>query len=293
MSSSRVVSVIIPVYNRERLVGDALESVLSQTVPPGWELELVVVDDGSTDRTLEAVERGVGPSRSRGGAVSVLSVPHNGFPGAVRNRGVEASSGEVLAFLDSDDRWYPEKLCTQLPLHEAERCRISHTREVWLRNDRVVSQRKQKHLRHGKIFQDALRKCIVGPSTVMMARSLYREHGGFREDLEVAEDHEFWLRVLAEEEICFLETPPTEKRAGPWEQLSEKYGQIESFRITALRHLVRKEYFVHRGLPERHHQAREVLAQKLGIYAAGARKRGRNEEADRLELEAHQYRSSL
>ncbi|MFW5827584.1 MAG: glycosyltransferase family 2 protein [Alkalispirochaeta sp.] len=145
MSSSRVVSVIIPVYNRERLVGDALESVLSQTVPPGWELELVVVDDGSTDRTLEAVERGVGPSRSRGGAVSVLSVPHNGFPGAVRNRGVEASSGEVLAFLDSDDRWYPEKLCTQLPLHEAERCHISHTREVWLRNDRVVSQRKQKH----------------------------------------------------------------------------------------------------------------------------------------------------
>ncbi len=293
MSSSRVVSVVIPVYNRERLVAAAVESVLSQTVPPGWELELVVVDDGSTDGTVEAVERGVGAYRSLGGAISVLSVPHHGFPGAVRNRGVEASRGEVLAFLDSDDRWYPEKLRTQLPLHEAARCRISHTREVWLRNDRVVSQRGQKHARHGEIFQDALHKCIVGPSTVMMARTLFLEHGGFREDLEVAEDYEFWLRVLAGEEICFVETALTEKRAGPWDQLSEKYGQIEAFRIAALRDLVRAEYFLRRGLPERHQRAKEALAQKLHIYAAGARKRGRREEAARLEREAHQYRSLL
>jgi len=293
VSSTRVASVVIPVYNRQQIVGSAIESVVSQTVPPGWEVELLVVDDGSTDGTLEQIERYADTYRSPSVPVISVSLPHHGFPGAVRNRGVENARGEVLAFLDSDDRWYPEKLSTQLPHHETEQCRISHTREVWLRNDRVVSQRRQKHARYGDIFHDALHKCIVGPSTVIMARSLFAEHGGFREDLEIAEDYELWLRILAAEEICFIDTPLTEKRAGPWDQLSEKYGQIEAFRISALRDLVRAEYFLHRGLPERHKHAQNTLAHKLRIYAAGARKRGRGEEATRLEHEAHRYRPLL
>ncbi|MEX2443296.1 MAG: glycosyltransferase family A protein [Alkalispirochaeta sp.] len=293
MSRSRMVSAIIPVYNRELLVGAALESVISQTVPPGWELELVVVDDGSTDGTLSAVEQCVGAYRSAGGRVSLLSLPHIGFPGAVRNRGVDASHGELLAFLDSDDRWYPEKLPAQLNLHGSRRCRISHTREVWHRDGRSVSQRKQRHRREGDIFEDALHKCIVGPSTVMIDRTLYEESSGFREDLEIAEDYELWLRVLAAEEIAFVDRPLTEKRAGPWEQLSEKYGRIEAFRITALRDLVNGEYFSHRGMPVRQRRAQEELARKLLIYAGGARKRGRPAEAERLEQEARQYQQLL
>ncbi|MFW5693980.1 MAG: glycosyltransferase family A protein [Alkalispirochaeta sp.] len=293
MNRARVLSVIIPTYNRTRLVIAAIESVVSQELPAEWEMELVVVDDGSSDGTRDAVEQYARPYRSAGGRLSLRSLPHHGFPGAVRNRGVEASHGEVLAFLDSDDRWYPGKLLAQLPLHGAAQCRISHTREVWLRGDRTVSQRKQRHRRRGDIFQDALQKCIVGPSTVMMDRPLFDQVRGFREDLEVAEDYEFWLRVLATEEICFVERPFTEKRAGPWEQLSEKYGQIEAFRITALRDLVTQRYFLRRGLPDRHHHAQHMLAHKLRIYATGARKRGRAEEAARLEREAEQYHPSL
>lgn len=292
-SRPQIVSVIIPVYNRESLVGEALESVLSQTIPSGWELELIVVDDGSTDRTVSVVERLIVPFRSAGGCVSVLMIPHCGFPGAVRNRGVDIARGEVLAFLDSDDRWYPDKLQAQLTLHGTGDCRISHTRETWLRDGRVVSQRKQRHRRRGDIFKDALHKCIVGPSTVMIDRSLFVESAGFREDLEIAEDYEYWLRVLAWEEICLVDQPLTEKRAGPWDQLSEKYGRIEAFRITALRQLVQDEYFARLGMPLRHRQAQEMLTQKLLIYAQGARKRGRPVEAADLEREAHRYQIIL
>jgi glycosyltransferase involved in cell wall biosynthesis len=293
MIPHRLVSTIIPVHNREHLVGAAIESVVSQTVPPGWELELIVVDDGSTDGTMNVVERCLDHFQSDGGSASALSIPHSGYPGAVRNRGVEASRGELLAFLDSDDRWYPGKLAAQLTLHDAPRCRISHTREVWLREGRVVSQRKQRHRRQGDIFDDALQKCIVGPSTVVIERSLFDEGSGFREDLEIAEDYEYWLRILAAEEISFVDDALTEKRAGSWDQLSEKYGQIEAFRIAALRKLVVEGHFVHRGMPSRQQRAEETLARKLQIYAAGARKRGRRHEAERLEREAREYGPTL
>lgn len=293
MSPSRVVSVVIPVYNREHLVAEAIESVVSQSVPPGWELELIVVDDGSTDGTMSVVGRHIERVQSVGGAAAALSIPHSGYPGAVRNRGVAASHGEIIAFLDSDDRWYPGKLDAQLPLHDAPQCRISHTREVWLRERRVVSQRKQRHRRHGDIFEDALHKCIVGPSTVMIERTLFEESAGFREDLEIAEDYEYWLRILAAEEIFFIDTALTEKRAGRWDQLSEKYGRIEAFRIAALRKLVVDTHFSRRGMPHRQQRAQDMLAQKLLIYATGARKRGRQREAERLEREAYEYMPTL
>lgn len=289
----RIVSVIIPVYNREVLVGDAIESVLAQTVPSGWELELIVVDDGSTDGTANVVERQLTRFRSAGGRGSLVTLPHCGYPGAVRNRGVDIAQGAVLAFLDSDDRWYPGKLQAQLMPHGAAACRISHTRETWLRDGRVVSQRKQRHRRRGDIFADALHKCIVGPSTVLIDRALFEESSGFREDLEIAEDYEYWLRVLAQEEISFVDHPFTEKRAGSWDQLSEKYGQIEAFRIAALRDLVVSEHFLRLDLPLRHAAARDMLTRKLLIYANGARKRGRLEEAADLEREARRYQINL
>ena len=76
----------------------------------------------------------------------------------------------------------------------------------------------------------------------MISRDLYHRLGGFREDLKVAEDYEFWLRALCHTDVTYVERPLTEKRAGAWPQLSETYGQIEGFRITALRNLVDRNY---------------------------------------------------
>jgi glycosyltransferase involved in cell wall biosynthesis len=257
-----LVSVIIPVYNRPRLVQEAAESVLAQTF---GDLELILVDDGSTDETPtvlaelaaqaphRAADTRVPAAGEPAGRITVHRIAHDGHPGAVRNRGAELAQGRYLAFLDADDLWRPQKLARQLALHEdstpgvsdpgSRTPRLSHTREQWIRNGREVSQKGIDHARAGWIFEDALKKCTIGPSTVMMERALFEKHGGFREDLEIAEDYELWLRITARHAVAYLDEPLTVKRAGHGDQLSEKYGQIERFRIEALRDLVQSGYF--------------------------------------------------
>ena len=107
-SSPSRVSVVIPAYNRERLVAEAIDSVLAQSVP----LELIVVDDGSTDGTAEVVS-------AYGDAVRYHWQANQGIAGA-RNTGIALSRGPLLAFLDSDDVWMPEKLAHQLALLDGD-----------------------------------------------------------------------------------------------------------------------------------------------------------------------------
>jgi hypothetical protein len=133
------------------------------------------------------------------------------------------------------------------------------------------------------IFDDALKKCIVGPSTVLMEASLFREAGGFREDLEIAEDYELWLRITSRYPVAYLDDPLTVKRAGHGDQLSERYGSIEYFRIQGLKGLIESGRLTGE-------QAIEELIRKCRIYAAGCRKRGRYEEASSYEVLADQYR---
>ena len=288
------ISVIIPFYNRLRYLPDALESVFFQT---SGDIELILVNDGSTDDSLEAARQRWESlcndyPKKRAAKLLSVNIPHSGMPGLVRNRGVELATAPLIAFLDSDDRWLPQKLERQLPLHE--HVRISHTRERWLRalrrdeqrnggnteqvRYREVSQKTQRHRREGDIFQDALQKCIIGPSTVIMERSLFEACGGFREDMEVAEDYEFWLRITAREEVGYVNEPLVEKRAGmPHQnQLSERYDHIETFRVQALRHLLETSGIC---TSRQEKQSREVLQRKMEIVRRGAEKRGRTLEA--------------
>ena len=175
MSSPSIpaVSVIIPTYNRQSLLSDAIESVLAQTIR---DFELVIVDDGSTDGTAGRVERQADCDRR----IRYVAMEHLGCPGAARNRGVGESRAPLIAFLDSDDIWKPQKLERQVMLHRESDVMLSHTREVWLRNGRVVSQKSQTHARSGDLFADSLRKCVIGPSTCMIERSFFERAGGLR-----------------------------------------------------------------------------------------------------------------
>ncbi len=292
------ISVIIPVYNRPVLLAEAVESVFAQTFT---DYELIIVDDGSDDET-PGVASALCVSEAASGRVSLLRLSHAGFPGAARNRGAEAASGKYLAFLDSDDTWLPEKLEAQYRFMKeaymggSRGAEISHTREVWRRGDKIVSQKGQKHSREGDIFSDALTKCIIGPSTVMMERSFYLKTGGFNEKLEIAEDYEFWLRITSGWIVGYVNEALTTKRAGGWPQLSEKYGMIEWFRIAALAGLLGVKIpgtefepvwlpgWVWNGFPDQKRaEAFETLVYKLGIWSAGCRKRGKHEEADRMD----------
>ncbi|MBT3274794.1 MAG: glycosyltransferase family 2 protein [Spirochaetales bacterium] len=291
--SEPAISVIIPVYNRFRLLSEAVGSVLSQTFK---DYELILVDDGSDDPLVRISRTGLLASTealteaSRQGGISCtlpaglekptsfrcLRIDHTGMPGAARNRGAEAARGRYIAFLDSDDLWLPDKLKRQYSLMEGKKeCRISHTRELWLRNGKTVSQKSQKHQREGQLFNDSLVKCIVGPSTVMMDRKLYLEHGGFREDLEIGEDYELWLRILASNPISYVDAPLTIKRAGHGDQLTGKYGHIEYFRIQALKDLVDRGSVAAENLSA----ARTELSRKCRIYSSGSAKRGKETDA--------------
>jgi len=275
-----MVSIIIPVYNRKELVKEAIASISRQTYT---DYEVIVADDGSDDGLEECVP----PFRRQVRRLKYVSLSHCGFPGAVRNTGIEEAEGEYIAFLDSDDLWYPDKLKLQIPLLEAQpHISLVHAREVWVRNGCVVSQKGQKHRRTGDVFTDSLKKCIIGPSTVCVRREFLYEIGLFRDDMEIAEDYELWLRATARTEVGYIDMPLVEKRAGHGSlQLSEKYGQIEIFRIEGLLDLAGRRWFedgTERGTACQDAAAEELL-RKTAIYAAGARKRGRAAAAACLE----------
>ena len=164
--------------------------------------------------------------------------------------------------------WLPEKLKTQrLRLDRDGETALCHTREIWLRNGVTVSQKKQKHRREGDLFYDSLKKCIIGPSTVLLRRSVFKELGGFDETLEIAEDYEFWLRWTDRFPVVYCDEPLIVKRAGNWPQLSTRYGQIEIFRLRALLLLLKK-----RMLSEEHcFQAAEEAARKAEVYVPETR----------------------
>lgn len=274
MGSQPLVSVIIPTYNRADLLREAVASVRRQSYAP---LELIVVDDGSTDATAASL-RPLSDAR-------LVRQDHTGLPGQARNAGARVARGEYLAFLDSDDLWLPHKLAVQLPVARAAGAAVTHTRERWIRNGRVVSQRRQRHRRSGDLFAESLRKCVIGPSTVLLRRGAFEEAGGFREDLEIAEDYELWLRLTARYPVAYVERESVIKRAGHGDQLSERYGHIELFRLRALLDLVEGHCFA----PARRVAAAGELARKARIYAAGCHKRGRTAEADRYTALAHRW----
>lgn len=281
-----LVSVVIPTYNRAHLVREAAASVLAQSYRP---LELIVVDDGSTDA---AVTEAAAAALARRAEVRVLRQAHTGMPGQARNAGARLARGEYLAFLDSDDLWLPQKLALQVAAARAAGDQISHTRERWVRRGRVISQRSQRHRRSGDLFADSLRKCVIGPSTVLLQRALFEAAGGFREDLEIAEDYELWLRLTARCRVGYVAQELAIKRAGHAGQLSERYGQIEIFRLRALHDLVAAGYFADGGggAQAAHHAAAcAELVRKARIYAAGCRKRGRLGEAQRYEALAQRW----
>ncbi len=262
-----MVSVIIPTYNRYTLLCEAVRSVLDQTF---LDLEILIIDDGSSE-DIEQITT-LSP------LIKYLRIAHWGMPGYVRNRGVENSTGEYLAFLDSDDLWYPNKLERQLAyMAGISPSPLIYTKERWLRDEKVIRQRKFRQ-GEGDIFDLALKRCMVGPSTVLMRRDLFLTYGGFREDLEIAEDYELWLRLTAMHKIGFIDEPLITKRAGHGDQLSEKYGYIELFRIRALQELVDKDWFSVHATDSHQSRATAELVRKFEICASGAKKRGLEDE---------------
>ncbi|MCB0360617.1 MAG: glycosyltransferase, partial [Bdellovibrionales bacterium] len=216
------VSVVIPVFNRRRQVRAAVDSVCAQR---GAAFELIVVDDGSEEdhSELEAVVTASGHRYYRR--------PHLGVA-AARNFGASVSSGRYLAFLDSDDRWLPEKLASQLAfLREQPQFRVCQCQEAWFRRGIRLHPKAYHQMPHGDAFSASLRRCIISPSSVMLERSLFERLGGFDEWLRVCEDYELWLRLSACEHVGLVGRELVEKFGGHSDQLSRSEPVMDRFRV--------------------------------------------------------------
>lgn len=259
------ISVIIPTCNRQEFLAKAIASVLGQS----WQdFELLVVDDGSTDDTARL-------AAGYGGLVRYLYQENRG-PAAARNTGIRAAAGELIAFLDSDDCFAPEKLALQQAAMAANPgYLISHTDEIWYRRGELLPQKKKHFRPHGLIFAACLKLCVVGMSTVMARREFFDKVGYFDEELPCCEDYDLWLRASVSLPFLKVDRPLTIKAGGRPDQVSVRFrAGMDKFRIRALVKLLGRQDLSEeqRGL------ARRELARKCRIYGNGCVKYGRPEE---------------
>lgn len=260
-----LVSVIIPTYNRGRMLKSAIDSVLAQTFQ---DFELIVVDDGSTDDTPQLLH-------TYASRITVIRQDNRGVS-AARNRGIEHSSGKLIAFLDSDDHWLPAKLDRQTAFMEAHPgFSICQTEEIWIRNGVRVNPKKKHKKPSGMMFEPSLALCLISPSAVMIRRHLLDEVGGFDENLPACEDYDLWLRISCRHPVGLLDTPLIEKRGGHEDQLS-RAPSLDRYRIQALGKIIAGGVLS----PAQRTAAIDMMKTKCSIYAQGCQKRGRTDEAD-------------
>ncbi len=194
------ISVVIPAYNAESTIADAVRSALQQSVPT---LEIIVVDDGSTDATASIVSQEF-PQ------VQVIRTA-NGGPSQARNQGMKVARGEWVAFLDADDRWHPDKLQLQLAVADDS---VGVVASDWIRSERFPKVPDPVPFVDLQ-YRDLLIMNQFQTSTVIMRRAVAEQVGGFDAAVDGAEDWDFWLRAARIARIRKVNWPLVQYRDVP------------------------------------------------------------------------------
>ena len=272
------VSVIIPTYNRAWSLPETLESVLNQTFQ---DFELIVVDDGSTDGTAALLRQfpQIRSCRQDNQGVSVA-----------RNCGLRMARGELICFLDSDDRWLENKLQAQIDWMQSHpESPACYTDEIWIRKGVRVNS-KNKHRKYsGDIFKQCLPLCIISPSSIMIRAGVLAALGGFDPDLAACEDYDLWLRLASRHPVEFIPEKLIVKTGGHEDQLSQKYRGMDRFRVYALEKILKQGHLS----PQQRQWVLEMLVEKCSILHTGYRNREKSDEAEIYDRAARQYRQML
>lgn len=193
-----LVSVIIPVFNGEKYIRCALDSVFKQDYQP---IEIIVIDDGSSDETLEIL-------RGLGSEIRIYQQPNKGSA-AARNLGIRMAKGSYIAFLDADDYWFPGKISAQMKALQATGCKMAFSRFLfwnvsdrnrWPDPDSVLFQdpagpEELSRVEPRWVYADLLLDCLVWTSTVLVHKDELIRIGGFNEQLRKGQDYDLWLRL--------------------------------------------------------------------------------------------------
>ena len=262
------VDIIIPTYNRKAFLKRAVRSVYEQTYKD-W--NLIIVDDGSTDETsLE----------DYGSQTQLFRLLENKGVSFARNYGIKKSSAKWLAFLDSDDEWKASKLEKQMQLlQEHPSAKWLHCNELWIRNQKMIHQKKHHKKTGDRIFDRCVSLCCVSPSTVVIKRELFKELGFFREDFPVCEDYELWLRLSASYSILFLEEALSIKHGGHLDQLSFKFKAMDYWRVKALLPFLKDQ----RLSVEEKQKVRESLLTRTRLLLKGYKKHKNFKDQDEIQ----------
>jgi len=229
------VSVVIPTFNRAKFLGHAMRSVLDQSHRV---LELIVVDDGSTDDTGDVVAAFADPR------VRFVRIPRSGSPARARNVGIGHARGRFLAFLDSDDVWKPSKIERQLrALRESPLSRWSYTlfdhidgSGAWMAPLRGgVGSPLSGWILEGVVTEEAL----VMVQSVLAESSLVEEVGGFDEAPHLREDLDFCLRLAERSPACAVDGFLLQVRHHP-DRTTFDLPEVREWRVHALRKLARR-----------------------------------------------------
>jgi glycosyltransferase involved in cell wall biosynthesis len=205
------VSVVIPCFNAAAYLGTAIESVLAQTRPPA---EIIVSDDGSTDDSVRIAE-------SFG--VTVVRGAHGGTSKA-RNAGIAAASGELIAWLDADDLWLPEKLERQVPEFSRREVGLVYGRHCRFRQLDALEEAWPPELPQGDVFVPLYYWCFMPNSSVVVRRSAILAEAGFDESLSSAVDWDMWLRIATRWQVVGVPSVVSLYRVHD-QQLSAKKAQ--------------------------------------------------------------------
>jgi glycosyltransferase involved in cell wall biosynthesis len=258
-----MVSVIITTFNRRSYVKPAVESVLAQDYA---DMEVLVVDDGSDDGS---------PEEAAGLPVRYVRKENGGISSA-RNAGIALAQGDYIAFLDVDDLWKADKLSMQMSRMREAGALISYTDEVWIRNGRRVNQGRRHRKYSGMIYEHCLPLCIISPSSVVIHRSVFEDVGTFDESMPVCEDYDLWLRIACRYPVLFIPKPLIIKHGGHEDQLSRAYEGMDRFRIDSMARMLENGALT----PLQREATARELARKCRVYADGACKRGKTDEAE-------------
>jgi glycosyltransferase involved in cell wall biosynthesis len=200
-----LVSVIIPAYNSLKWVKRAVNSVIRQTYR---NVEVIVVDDGSTDGTFEYVKTNI-PE------ITLLQQPNKGVA-AARNLGVRHSKGEFVAFLDADDLWAPEKLKLQMVIFEKyPSCGLCATDAVsfsFTEKEPELDSDYAFQVINNSVLIDVdiktlFRENIINTSSAVVRRDVFDKAGHFDENLRRTEDYDLWLRICDNWKIYYMDIP--------------------------------------------------------------------------------------
>lgn len=218
-SMKRRYSVIVPAYNAEAYISETLLSVLQQVDAM---FEVIVVNDGSTDRTLEKISE-------LGENIKIVDQENLGIS-AARNAGAAVAEGEFLAFVDADDVWMPEKLKIQ-DAKMAKGYKWSYTNRYNFGDigDVPELQSDVVSMKEGDIWLSLLHGNFITTSSVVVDRSLFNELGGFRDDMRYCEDWELWIRCAEKNFIGYCADPCVKYRIHSG-GLSKNYKAMSAMR---------------------------------------------------------------